>query len=131
MARANDGRKPVGTEHCNECGTLARFYQVQKGNRTGYLYRRCECGADQRSGAAVQVKWLQTMQPTGEPMIPHPLQARADEPAEPAPEPTPEPKPKTAEPRDTSEVNPQPGNKKTGLIGLGILVMAGAVALLT
>ena len=124
MPRANDNRKAVGTENCAECGTLARFYQVQKGNRTGYLYRRCECGADQRSGAAVQVQWLNRMAKTGADMIPHPLQKKADEPMA-------DPEPKPAEPRASSEGNPEPGSKHTGLIGLGILLVAGAAALLT
>lgn len=124
MPRAKDDRKPVGTEHCNECGTLARFLQVQKGNRTGYLYRRCECGADQRSGAAVQVKWLKTMNPTGEEMIPHPLQSQVNEP-EPAP------KPKAAEPLGESEGNPEPESKTAGFIGLFILAGGIAAALLT
>ncbi len=123
MPRAKDNRKPVGTEHCNECGTLARFFQVQKGHRTGYLYKRCECGCDQKTGAAVQSRWLQNMQRTGEPMIPHPLEQVR--------EPDPEPEPKTEEPLDNSEGEPEPESKKTGLIGLGILLVAGAAALLT
>lgn len=123
MPRANDNRKAVGTEHCNTCGTLGRFYQVQKGNRTGYLYYRCECGADQRSGAAVQVKWLKSMKRTGETMIHHPLDKSGDEPAEPAG--TPEPKP--AEPLATSEGNPEKETPKAGMIGLA--AMAGAVIL--
>lgn len=122
MPRANDNRKAIGTEHCPECSTLARFYQVQKGNRTGFIYRRCECGADQRTGAAVQVRWLKGMNRTDEPMIPHPLQG--SEPGE-----APEPKP--AEPRTSSGGNPETESRKTGLIGLAILVAAGAAALLT
>ena len=130
MPRARDNRKPVGTEHCSECGTLARFYQVQKGHRTGYLYRRCECGADQKTGAAVQTRWLQNMTRTDEPMIPHPLDRSTDpeptggEPAEPAPE-------KPPEPRATSEGNPEPESKKRGLIGLLIIGAGVALATLT
>lgn len=124
MPRANDKRKPVGTEHCDTCGTLARFFQVQKGNRMGYLYRRCECGCNQTSGAAQQVKWLNSMSPTGEEMIPHPLQKQADEPVV-------EPEPKPAQPLGADEGNPETESKKTGLIGLGILLVAGAAALLT
>lgn len=123
MPRAKDNRKPVGTEHCNECGTLARFFQVQKGHRTGYLYKRCECGCDQKTGAAVQSRWLQNMQRTGEPMIPHPLEQVR--------EPEPEQEPKPEETLDNSGGEPEPESKKTGLIGLGILLVAGAAALLT
>ena len=130
MPRAKDNRKAVGTEHCVECGTLARFYQVQKGNRTGYLYRRCECGADQRTGAGVQVKWLESMQRTGETMIPHPLEQVRD--AQPEPEePEEKPEPETPEPRATSEGNPKTENKRAGLIGLAAMAGAVAVALFT
>lgn len=126
MARANDNRKPVGTEHCGECGTMARFFQVQRGNRTGYLYRRCECGADQKTGAAIQVKWLKRMQRTAEPMIPHPFgKVREPEPTQADPEPTPEPE--VPEPRANSEGNPEKETPKAGMIGLA--AMAGAVIL--
>ncbi len=130
MPRAKDNRKAVGTEHCNECGTLARFYQVQKGNRTGYLYRRCECGADQRTGAGVQVKWLESMQRTGETMIPHPLEQVREVQPEPE-EPEEKPEPETPEPRATSEGNPKTESKKAGFIGIAAMVGAVAVALLT
>jgi|SRR5690554_6730662 len=130
MPRAKDNRKAVGTEHCNECGTLARFYQVQKGNRTGYLYRRCECGADQRTGAGVQVKWLETMQRTGETMIPHPLEGVRKAQQEPE-KPEPEPEQETPEPHATSEGNPKTETKRAGLIGLAAMAGAVAVALFT
>ena len=124
MPRATDNRKAVGTEHCNECGTTARFYQEQKGNRLGYLYRRCECGADQRSGAAVQVKWLKNMNPTAEEIIPHPLQSRADEPVS-----APEPKP--AQPQAGGGVNLEQTSNRAGVVGLFILFGGIAAALLT
>lgn len=127
MPRATDNRKAVGTKHCDTCGTLGRYYQVQKGNRTGYLYYRCECGADQRSGAAVQVQWLKGMSRTDEPMIPHPLEHQAAEPKPEGGEPTAKP----AEPLENSEGNPEPESKTTGLIGLFILGTAAAVAMLT
>lgn len=124
MARANDNRKPVGTEYCGECGTIARFFQVQKGNRLGYLYRRCECGADQRSGAAVQLKWLSVMEPTGSDMIPHPMQAQVkNEEGESSVE--------SSEPLEVAGVEEKTESKKVGLFGLLILVAAGAVAILT
>lgn len=134
MPRAKDNRKPVGTEACSECGTLARFYQVQKGNRTGYLYRRCECGADQRTGAGVQVRWLNKMTRTAETMIPHPLEHQAHPPAEPVPEPAkpaPEEPENNPEPRAPSEGNPKTENKRAGLIGLAAMAGAVAVALFT
>ncbi|MDX1801577.1 MAG: hypothetical protein R3303_11650 [Marinobacter sp.] len=72
----------------------------------------------------MQVKWLNTMDRTGEDMIPHPMQRQADEPA-------PDPEPKPAEPLAKSEGNPEPDTKKPGLIGLLILGAATAVALFT
>lgn len=126
MPRATDNRKAVGTEHCDECGTLARFYQVQKGNRTGYLYRRCECGADQKTGAAIQTRWINRMARTDEPMIPHPLDQVRE--AAPEPKPTPaQPSTDTHEPRATSEGNPKPA----GLVGVAVLLAGVALAVLT
>ena len=127
MPRAKDNRKAVGTEHCNECSTTARFYQVQTGNRTGYLYRRCECGADQKTGAAVQMRWLSGMARTAEIMIPHPLQARA----EPQAEPVAQVEPKPAEPQASSGGNPEKQSSKAGIVGLFIIVGGIAAALLT
>jgi hypothetical protein len=106
---------------------LARFYQVQTGNRTGYLYRRCECGADQKTGAAVQVKWLKNMSRTDETMIPHPLDAARVQQSEPEPE----PKAKTAEARAESEGRPKQASKKSGFIGVAALVGAVLVSVLT
>lgn len=131
MPRATDNRKAVGTEHCSECGTLARFYQVQRGNRTGYLYRRCECGADQKTGAALQARWLATMKRTDETMIPHPLNL-----AQPAPEPKPKPAPEETpnlsneEVREVNDEPRQPG-KKAGVFGVAALVGAVLIALAT
>jgi len=112
------------------CGTLARFFQVQKGNRRGYLYRRCECGANQTTGAAQQVKWLNTMDRTAEPMIPHPLEQVQT--PEPDPEkPQQEPEPETPEPPANTEGNRKPETNKAGLFGLIAMGAAVAVAMMT
>lgn len=134
MPRATDNRKPVGTEHCDECGTTARFYQVQRGNRLGYLYRRCECGADQKTGAAIQVKWLSRMQRTPEPMIPHPLETEK-KPADPLRDPVKndvEPREQeTPEPQAPQGLNRKKESNKAGLIGFAAMVGAVALAVLT
>ncbi|NIB44741.1 hypothetical protein HBA55_34495 [Pseudomaricurvus alkylphenolicus] len=115
MPAAKDGRKPVGTAHCTECDSEAAFYQVQKGKRAGYLYKRCGCGCDQSSGKAKQHRWLAEMTVTGD-MLPHPL--AEPKPAEPTPEPTEEPAPEPAP-------NPRPSK---GLAGLLLLGLAGLAA---
>lgn len=129
MPRANDNRKAVGTEHCNDCGTLARFYQVQRGNRTGYLYRRCECGADQSIGAAKQHRWLETMDRTAEPLIPHPLKGAQVE--TPAPAPKPDAGTNTPEPRASGEGSHKTDSPVAGAFGLLTLVGAVALAIFT
>lgn len=134
MPRATDNRKPVGTEFCDGCGTTARFYQVQKGNRTGYLYRRCECGCDQKTGAGIQVKWLERMQRTPEPMIPHPLEAvreQVQEPEATPDEPEQTTEPEAPEPQQQQGVNRKTESKKNGLIGLALLLGSVAVAVMT
>lgn len=113
MPKATDGRKPVGTIYCEDCDSVASFYQVQKGNRKGYLYRRCGCGADQSVGIVKQKRWLNEMEPIGE-MIPHPLALEPD-PREEKPEP------------EHVEHDPEPSTGK-GLAGLLLLAAAGVAA---
>lgn len=52
----------VGTLHCDECNEEASVLQTKRGKGT-YLYRRCGCGCDQRTGAAIQKKWALEMTP--------------------------------------------------------------------
>ncbi len=124
MPAAKDNRKPVGRAHCPDCDTTAAFYQVQTGKRKGYLYKRCACGCDQSSGKAKQRRWLDEMEPTGEPVIDHPLDL-----GEPAPEPRAEPAP---DPEETPpEPDPKPGAEPAGQPNragvLGLVAMAAAV----
>lgn len=114
MPAAKDGRLPVGREHCDDCDQEAVFYQVQKGKRRGYLYRRCGCGADQSSGTEKQKRWLSSMTRTDQAMIDHPL---ALESADPVPDPVP----------DTETHNDPPRSK--GWRGLFILAAAAVSAL--
>lgn len=128
MPRAKDNRKPVGTETCLKCGEQAEFYQVQKGPKTGYLYRKgCECKADQRTMPYVQLEWLHRMERTPHPMVEHPLKEAGETPEEPAPKPeTHEP-----EPRASTEGSGETPNKRGAILGGLILVGGIAAALLT
>ena len=129
MPRANDNRPVVGTIPCEGCGETATLYQVQRGKRAGYLYKRCGCGADHRTGANIQRQWLRDMTPRaiGNAWIEHPLNLQAPEP-EPEPEPNPEPEPVgTATPLGTNPSKPRRG----GLIALGIAAGAAALSLIT
>lgn len=132
MPRAKDNRKPVGTEHCHKCGCEAEFFQVQRGPKLGYLYRKgCDCKADQRTLPYVQLEWLNRMTRTPHPMVQHPLTLEGATPAEPAEKPQPEPVHHEPEPRASTEGNPKTDTKKTGLIGLALLVGSVAVAIFT
>lgn len=49
-------REPVGFLPCKQCLSLKKVFQGQ-GKRARYLYTRCDCGLDQRTGAAIQSAW--------------------------------------------------------------------------
>lgn len=129
MPRAQDNRKPVGTENCTKCGSEAEFFQVQKGRYTGYLYRKgCECKADQRTLPFVQLEWLQRMNRTPHPMMVHPLTVEP-QPREPATEPAPEKEPD--EPSATGKGSGDTPTQKVSLFGLAAMAAAVIVATLT
>ncbi|NIB44719.1 hypothetical protein HBA55_34385 [Pseudomaricurvus alkylphenolicus] len=117
MPAAKDGRRPAGTAHCSACDTEATFYQVKKGKRKGFLYKRCGCGCNQSAGEPQQKQWLAEMTPTEE-MIPHPMQAAE-----------PEPEPAEPESEPAAEPAPEPAPRK-GFAGLLLLGVAGLTALL-
>lgn len=122
MPRANDNRPVVGTVPCDGCHQTKALYQVQTGKKAGYLYGRCGCGADQRTGAHIQREWLRTMTPREtDQWLPHPLNLE--------PEPKPEP-----DPVGTGQAEPEPvGTTKQprgGLLGLAVLAGAAALAII-
>jgi hypothetical protein len=87
----------VGTLLCKECKEIASVLQTKRGKGT-YLYRRCGCGCDQRTGAAIQKRWATDMTPKAgfehlklEPTEPEPTQQ--PETAKPVPEAMPTAKP--------------------------------------
>ena len=127
MPRANDNRKPVGTGTCEKCGeNTAEYFQVQKGKKMGYLYRKClNCPANQSQRPADQFKFLEAMKRTPHPMIPHPLEGRVGEPEPEEPEPKPAPEPD--EPQAPQGV--QGTTSKTapmlGVMGLTAAVLIG------
>lgn len=116
----------VGTAHCDICGETASFHQTARSKRKGLLYKRCGCGCDQRTGAAVQKRWREQMTPRpgyehlSEPVEP---QARA---VDAVPEPT--------ENEPAEPAKPQPKGKKLGspagavLLALGLaIITVGAI----
>lgn len=123
MPAAKDDRKPVGTLHCSDCESEAALYQVARGKRQGYLYKRCACGADQSTGQAKQKRWLQEMKPTGHPMLDHPLGVEPEPEAEPVETP-PEPEPKPPQ-------NPAAETNRASPLGFFALAAAVAVALIS
>lgn len=46
----------LGYIECADCKTRATVHRTSRG-KSRYLYKRCDCGCDQRTGAAVQT-WL-------------------------------------------------------------------------
>lgn len=148
MPRAKDNRKPIGTELCSVCGGQAEFYQVQRGKRVGELYRKgCDCKAIQNAPPFQQLEWFNRMRKTPHEMIPFPHKEGGG--LQPLGEPSSEPErgpaalggigveamePEAEEPR---EPQAQQGgdrkneSKKTGLIGLVLLVGSVAVATMT
>lgn len=52
----------VGTFLCSDCNTVADVKLTKRGKGT-YLYVRCGCGCDQRTGKAIQEKWAHQMTP--------------------------------------------------------------------
>ncbi len=49
-------REPIGYLPCKQCQSLKKVFQGQ-GKRARFLYTRCDCGLDQRTGAAIQASW--------------------------------------------------------------------------
>ena len=49
-------RDPIGYLACNQCLEVKKVYQGQ-GKRAKFLYSRCGCGVDQRTGSAVQAQF--------------------------------------------------------------------------
>jgi hypothetical protein len=52
----------VGYIHCPDCGERGTLHMTKRG-RGRNLYKRCGCGCDQRTGAKIQAKWREDMQP--------------------------------------------------------------------
>ena len=58
---ATQNRPVIGYIHCPDCDTRATVHQQQRG-KARFLYKRCECGCDQRTGAAVQTRLFYGME---------------------------------------------------------------------
>ena len=95
----------VGTLPCGVCGEVASLHETKRGKGKGRLYRRCGCGCDQRTGAAIQAEWRQSMTPR--PGFEYLAEPKPEpETTEPVPEPITEPEPIPA---------PDVSEKTTGL----------------
>ncbi|MBY8270205.1 hypothetical protein KW521_12610 [Vibrio fluvialis] len=49
-------REPIGYLPCKQCMSLKSVFQGQ-GKRARFLYARCDCGLDQRTGSGVQASF--------------------------------------------------------------------------
>lgn len=56
----NDTREPIGYKPCKKCLSLKSILQGQ-GKRARFLYAKCSCGIDQRTGEAVQASFADNM----------------------------------------------------------------------
>ncbi|NAW87167.1 hypothetical protein [Photobacterium halotolerans] len=119
---------PIGYIACLTCLTPKAIMQGT-GRRKNYLYGRCKCGPDNRTGAEIQAQF-KTFHPLDE--VEAEI-ARLKEPQpEPLPEPTPEPEPEpTPEPLPAPEpqpkATPKPNRVKQVGAGMAIGAFLGAV----
>jgi hypothetical protein len=116
-------RETVGTLHCKTCETEASLHQTARGKKR-LLYKRCGCGCDQRTGAAIQKKWAQEMTPRQG--FEHLKQERPES----IEEPKTEPETTETEPMLVEKPEPAPQVKGAGfmpvfgaLCGLGLLLL--------
>lgn len=134
---AIQNRPVVGYIQCDGCGNRATVHQAQRSTKKGLLYTRCDnCGADQRTGAAVQKRWRQQLEPQpGYEHLKEPVDEPAEEPDKPATA-EPEAKPVVTEPEPTEQPKPAPKGKGAtmhspvfaGLLALGVtLLTLGAI----
>ncbi|MCC4787514.1 hypothetical protein BCU71_25475 [Vibrio lentus] len=52
----SDTREPIGFRACKKCLSLKSIFQGQ-GKRARFLYAKCNCGLDQRTGEPVQASF--------------------------------------------------------------------------
>ena len=115
---AVQNRETVGTIDCRTCEQVASLHQTARGKRR-LLYKRCGCGCDQRTGAAIQKKWAQEM--TARAGYEHLKQAPEPE-HDQKPEPEHNQQQEPAEPENNQQQEPA---KKRG--GAGLLPLFGGV----
>jgi len=92
----------LGYTECSECNERATVHQTKRG-KGRFLYTRCACGCDQRTGAAVQTRLYNNAEWLGDAPEPPPnlIKPKVQEP-EKQPESEPKPQPKE-EPRTTEK----------------------------
>lgn len=55
-------RETVGYIECKDCGERGSLHLTKRG-KGSFLYKRCGCGCDQRTGVKIQEKWRREMEP--------------------------------------------------------------------
>lgn len=124
MARQNN--PVVATIDCAECGTVATLHETKRGKGSGLLYKRCDCGCDQRTGKQVQERWRRELTPR--PGHEHLKIEPEPEPEQPQPTTEPEPAP---EPEKQQDSAPTPKPAGATMAGFMPLLMGGVILLLT
>lgn len=85
----------LGYINCTDCGTRGTVHQAKRG-KGRYLYKRCDCGCDQRNGKSVQTALYYNTDWIVQPIPERP--ANVDEnPPQPAKEPIAAAQPKVAD----------------------------------
>ncbi|NAW64526.1 hypothetical protein [Photobacterium halotolerans] len=123
---------PIGYIACLTCLTPKAIMQGT-GRRKNYLYGRCKCGPDNRTGEAIQAQFkafksldeIEAEIASHKQPQPEPLPEPTPEPeSEPTPEPLPAPEP---EPEPQPKATPKPSRVKQVGAGMAIGVFLGAV----
>lgn len=116
----------LGYITCRTCMTPKAIMQGT-GKREKYVYGRCECGVDNRTGTAAQSK-MKGVKPLEE--IQAEIEALNQSKAEPKPEPQPEPKPVVNQPQPDSEPKPMGTAACVGIGAVTGFVLGGVFKVL-
>ncbi|WP_419810688.1 hypothetical protein [Bacterioplanoides sp.] len=127
MAKVNN--PVVATLPCSVCNTAATLHETRRGKGKGLLYKRCECGCDQRTGAKIQTEWRQALTPR--PGYEHLAEPKPEpeQPKEPAPmlesvQPEPVPEQPKKEPKQPEPKQPKGfGGFVVAALGFGIAII--------
>ncbi|WP_017191177.1 hypothetical protein [Vibrio harveyi] len=116
----------LGYITCRTCMTPKAIMQGT-GKRERYVYGRCECGVDNRTGTAAQSK-MKRVKPLEE--IQEEIEALNQPKVEPKQEPQPEPKPVVNQPQPDSEPKPMGTAACVGIGAVTGFVLGGVFKVL-